>query len=88
MKYFLFLTICIILSSCRITYVEIYNVEKYPVSFQDTIYYKQEHWHFKDRDDVWVCVDLDADTAVIDFQDTICVPIYQGTYKKKNHNFN
>jgi len=76
------------LTSCRTTYVEIYNVEKYPVSFQDTIYYKQEHWHFKGPDNNWVCVDLEPDTTVINYQDTICVPKYIGTYKKKNYIFN
>lgn len=77
-----------ILTSCRTTYVEVYNVEKYPMSFQDTIYFKPDHWHFKDREDKWVCVDLDADTTIINIQDTICVPKYIGTYKKKSYIFN
>jgi len=82
MKRLIFFLSLFFLAGCSTTYTEIYHIEKYPISWQDTIYYKRDHWHFKDTGEVWLCANLEADTIVLNLMDTISVPIYKGTYKK------
>jgi len=82
MKTIFFLLSLFLITGCRTTYVEIYYVEKYPVHWQDTIIYKKDHWHIQDKDNSWFCLEIEPDTIALDIKDTICVPVYKGTYKK------
>ena len=86
MKYFLFL-IGFLFVGCTTTYVEIYNIEKYPVTWDDTIIYKEDHWHFCDNDNIWHCVELEADTVQINCKDTLVIKQLVTKYKiRKNDN--
>jgi hypothetical protein len=58
----------LILFSCRTTYVEVYYTEKYPVEWTDTLV---------------VSTEMGQDTVLLSIYDTIVVPVYQYTYKKK-----
>lgn len=83
MKYFFIILSSFLLFSCRTTYIEVYHIHEYPVSWVDTIVYDADHWHFCDTKENWHCVEIDADTVVINCQDTIRVSEFVGKYKKK-----
>lgn len=74
-----------IFSSCSVTYVEVYHIEKHPITFCDTIYTKPTHWHIQNYNKEWECVEIPADTVSIFLNDTIIEKTYMGTYKKKEH---
>lgn len=71
------------LYSCKTTSMGTYEIKEYPISFVDTIYYKYDHWHFCDLDNKWICVELEPDTVVIEFNDTLCFPVYVGLINNK-----
>jgi hypothetical protein len=86
MKTFFYLILPLFfLISCGVTRVEIYYVERYPVQWEDTVYFKPDHWHYNDNNDIWYCVEIEADTFVLDIRDTINVPILMCSYKKREH---
>lgn len=84
MKYFLFL-VGFLFVGCTTTYVEIYNIEKYPVTWEDVIVYKEDHWHFCDKNNMWQCVELDSDTIYLNCQDTMIVKKLVTKYKVKKN---
>ena len=73
------------LTSCSVTYVEIYHIEREPVTWCETIYTDAVHWHYRGLDSEWNCVEIPSDTIDIMVNDTIVEKIYMGTYKKKEH---
>ena len=84
-KLFYLFGVILILTSCRTTYVEVYHIQKEPITWCETIYCEPIHWHFKSNDNEWNCVEIPADTIDIILNDTITEKIYMGTYKKKEH---
>jgi hypothetical protein len=74
-----------LLSSCKTTYVEVYYIEKHPVTWCETIYTDPNHWHFRGMNNEWNCVEIPADTFDIILNDTIVEKLYMGTYKKKEY---
>ena len=85
-RLFYLLSVILILSSCRTTYVEVYHIQEYPVTWYETIYCEPIHWHYQTNDCEWNCVEIPADTLDIIVNDTIVEKTYMGTYKKKEHN--
>lgn len=67
--------------SCKTSYVTVYRVIEEPLSFNDTVIYEYDHWHFCDKDNDWICVELEPDTIAINFNDTICFTVYDGVKK-------
>jgi hypothetical protein len=85
MKKLVFLLIPL-LTSCSVTYVEVYHIQKEPVTWCETIYVDPVHWHYRGLDNVWSCVEIPSDTIDIIINDTIVEKTYMGTYKKKEQN--
>jgi hypothetical protein len=73
--YFFILISLLLLQSCVTTQIqrEVYEVERYPMDWVDTIYFGPEHFHFYDYDNNWRCVYSEADTFCLHLQDTIVV---------------
>jgi hypothetical protein len=84
-KFFLIFALLVSLVSCRVTYVEVYYLQKYPVTLIDTIYSKPTHWHYRSCNETWECLEIPADTFYLTINDTLCERTYMGTYKKKEH---
>lgn len=80
MKYFLII-IGFIIFGCSKTYIDVYSVKRYPMNWDDTIVYKEDHWHFCDKDNMWQCVELDADTIYLNCEDTMIVKELLFRYK-------
>lgn len=71
--YKLFLFFLLGLTSCKTCYQEVWCVEKYPMEWSDTIIKPKDHWHFKDQNNEWTCVDIDEDTIYLNVQDTMYI---------------
>jgi hypothetical protein len=84
-KLIYFLLTFIILTGCRTSYVEVYHIEREPVTWCETIYTDPTHWHFRGIEGEWNCVEIPSDTFDIMINDTIVEKIYMGTYKKKEY---
>lgn len=84
-KVFLFILPLLLLVSCQLTYVEVYNIERYPMEREDVYVSGPNHWHYCDKNNNWNCLELDVDTFRCVINDTIDVPIHQGTFKVKNY---
>jgi hypothetical protein len=81
----LFFILTLILCSCSVTYVEIYEIRKEPVSWCETIYTEPCHWHYRGFDEEWNCVEIPSDTIDLIINDTIIEKIHVGTYTKKEY---
>lgn len=75
-----------LMTSCSVTYIEVYHLEKHPINLNDTIYTQSTHWHIQNSNKEWECIEIPADTFSIVLSDTIVETTYMGTYKKKEHN--
>ena len=85
MKKLLFIIgLIFILIGCRVTYVDVYYVERYPIEWEDTLITQSDHWHYHNNDE-WICVEIPTDTFCLDIKDTIIVPTYMGTYKRNEY---
>lgn len=72
------------LTSCRTCYEEVWCVEKYPMEWSDTIIHQKDHWHFKDQNNQWTCVDIDADTTYLEVKDTLYIEKLDCVYYTKD----
>ena len=85
MKKLLFITLLVlILVGCGTKRIEVYYIERFPIQWTDTLIQQPDHWHYNSKDG-WFCLEIPADTFCLDIKDTISVPIYMGTYKKKEY---
>lgn len=83
MKLFYFFSFILILTSCRTCYEEAWCIDKYPMEWSDTIIYPEDHWHFQNEKNEWVCVELESDTICLDVKDTLCIERLDFVYYKK-----
>jgi hypothetical protein len=86
MKYFIPFTFLLLLFSCQKTIVEVYTVEKYPMDYTDTIISKPTHWHYRDINNNWNCMEIEQDTFVLQIKDTMYVRTLECVYRKKEYN--
>jgi len=62
----------LMLTGCATTSTQ-YHVEKYAIEWDDTIVYPATHWHCQSPAGEWHCVELEADTIVLNIRDTIYI---------------
>jgi hypothetical protein len=84
-KVFLFILPLLLLVSCQLTYVEVYNIERYPMEREEIYISEPSHWHHCDKNNNWYCVETHVDTFTYIVNDTMDVPVYKGTYKMKEY---
>ena len=83
-KLFSIIGLIFILIGCRTRYVDVYYIERYPIEWTDTLVQQPDHWHYHSNDG-WFCLEIPADTFCLDINDTIDIPTYMGTYKRKEY---
>ena len=82
-KLFIILSL-LFFTSCKTCYEEVWCVDKYPMEWSDTIVYQEDHWHFKDQKNEWVCIELEPDTVYLEVRDTMYVEKLDWVYYTKN----
>jgi hypothetical protein len=85
-KLIYFIPLILILLSCGTTYIEVYYVEKFPLQWVDTVKTECLHWHYRDDNKVWYCIEDSVEINIYQNKDTIYLPIFMGRYRKEGYN--
>jgi len=80
---FILILALIIFSGCA-RYIELWEVERVPLRWEEEIVFKADHWHYVDCcDSTWRCSYVPADTFCWVHYDTLVIRNYVGITKIK-----